>query len=81
MTFPAWNSLGESAYASDPDIAIKKVPATARLMDAFSRSALTLQRLESGSGRTLQVQFMQVNATVRGCFRMSAKLVGLCSCK
>ena len=39
-------------------------PASARLMDAFSRSALTLQHLQSGSGRTLQVRLMQVNATV-----------------
>jgi hypothetical protein len=60
----AMELLEESARASDPDIAIKKARASARLMDAFSRSALTLQRLQSGSGQTIQVQYMQVNATV-----------------
>jgi len=60
----AMELLEESARASDPDIAIKKARASARLMDAFNRSALTLQRLQSGIGQTIQVQYMQVNATV-----------------
>ena len=58
----AMELLEESALAKDPDIAIKKARASARLMDAFSRSALTLQRLQSGGGQTIQVQYMQVNA-------------------
>ena len=58
----AMELLEESAVAKDPDIAIKKARASARLMDAFSRSALTLQRLQSGGGQTIQVQYMQVNA-------------------
>ena len=56
--------LAESAQARDPDIAIKKARASARLMDAFSRSALTLQRLQNGIGQTIQVQYMQVNTLV-----------------
>ena len=60
----AMELLDESASAKDPDIAIKKARASARLMDAFSRSALTLQRLQSGGGQTIQVQYMQVNAMV-----------------
>ena len=60
----AMELLEESARAKDPDIAIKKARASARLMDAFSRSALTLQRLQRGSGQTIQVQYMQVNAMV-----------------
>lgn len=56
--------LAESSQDKDPDIAIKKARASARLMDAFSRSALTLQRLQSGVGQTIQVQYMQVNAMV-----------------
>ena len=56
--------LAESAQARDPDIAIKKARASARLMDAFSRSALTLQRLQTGGGQTIQVQYMQVNTMV-----------------
>lgn len=59
----AMELLEESACAKDPDIAIKKARASARLMDAYSRSALTLQRLQSG-GQTIQVQYMQVNAMV-----------------
>ena len=60
----AMELLEESAHTKDPDIAIKKARASARLMDAFSRSALTLQRLKSGGGQTIQVQYMQVNAMV-----------------
>lgn len=60
----AMELLEESARSKDPDIAIKKARASARLMDAFSRSALTLQRLKSGGGQTIQVQYMQVNAMV-----------------
>ena len=59
----AMELLEESACARDPDIAIKKARASARLMDAYSRSALTLQKLQSG-GQTIQVQYMQVNAMV-----------------
>jgi hypothetical protein len=62
----AMELLEESGLAKDPDIAIKKARASARLMDAFSRSALTLQRLQSGVGQTIQVQYMQVNALVGG---------------
>ena len=57
----AMELLEESASARDPDTAIKKARASARLMDAFSRAALTLQRLQSGGGQTIQVQYMQVN--------------------
>ena len=62
----AMELLEESARSKDPDIAIKKARTSARLMDAFSRSALTLQRLKSGGGQTIQVQYMQVNAMVGG---------------
>lgn len=60
----AMELLEESSRTKDPEIAIKKARASARLMDAFSRSALTLQRLQSGGGQTIQVQYMQVNAMV-----------------
>ena len=62
----AMELLEESALAKDPDIAIKKARASARLMDAFSRAALTLQKLQSGGGQTIQVHYMQVNAMVGG---------------
>jgi hypothetical protein len=33
-------------------------------MDAFSRTALTLDRLQRGGDQTIQVQYMQVNTTL-----------------
>ena len=60
----AMTMLAESEGCKDPDIAIKKARAAARMVDAFSRSALTLQRLQSGGGQTIQVQYMQVNTMV-----------------
>jgi hypothetical protein len=52
--------LAESSAAQDADIAIKKSRAAARLIDAFSRSALTLQRLRTGASQVVQVQHIQV---------------------
>jgi hypothetical protein len=49
-----------------PEIAVKQARAAARMMDAFSRSALTLRRLQQGATQTIQVQYMQVNALVGG---------------
>lgn len=60
----AMTMLADSEGCRDPDIAIKKARAAARMVDAFSRSALTLQRLQSGGGQTIQVQYMQVNTMV-----------------
>ena len=60
----AMELLAESASANDSDTAIKKARASARLMDAFSRSALTLERLQRGGGQTIQVQYVQVNTMV-----------------
>lgn len=60
----AMSLMAESAGCKDPDIAIKKARASARMVDAFSRAALTLDRLQRGGGQTIQVQYMQVNAMV-----------------
>jgi len=57
----AMELLAQSAQSKDPDVAIKMARASARLMDAFSRSALTLQRLQGSGGQTIQVQYVQVN--------------------
>jgi len=62
----AMTMLAESGGCKDPDIAIKKARASARMVDAFSRCALTLQRLQNGGGQTIQVQYMQVNAMMGG---------------
>ena len=60
----AMTMLAESEGCIDPDIAIKKARAAARMVDAFSRSALTLQRVQNGIGQTIQVQYLQVNTMV-----------------
>lgn len=60
----AMTLIAESEECRDPDIAIKKARASARMVDAFSRAALTLDRLQRGGGQTIQVQYMQVNTMV-----------------
>jgi hypothetical protein len=57
----AMNLLAESQEAKDVDIACKKARAAAKMMDAFSRAALTLQRLQTGASQVVQVQHVQVN--------------------
>jgi hypothetical protein len=60
----AMTMLAESEASKIPEISIMKARAAARMVDAFSRCALTLQRLQTGGGQTIQVQYMQVNAMV-----------------
>ena len=57
----ALNLLAESQDCKDPDIACKKARTAAKMMDAFSRAALTLQRLQTGASQVVQVQHVQVN--------------------
>jgi hypothetical protein len=58
--------LAESSQDKDPDIAIKKARASARLMDAFSRSALT--RYAHLSHDTLLDATNSVNTALGGMF-------------
>ena len=53
--------IGESAQTTDPDIACKKAKVAAKMMDAFSRAALTLQRLQTGASQVVTVQHVQIN--------------------
>jgi hypothetical protein len=57
----AMNLLAESQEAKDTDVACKKARTAAKMMDAFSRAALTLQRLQTGASQVVQVQHVQVN--------------------
>ena len=57
----AMNLLAESQEAKDVDVACKKARTAAKMMDAFSRAALTLQRLQTGASQVVQVQHVQVN--------------------
>lgn len=43
-----------------PEIAVKQARAAARMMDAFSRSVSTLQRLQMGASQVVQIQHVQV---------------------
>jgi hypothetical protein len=56
----AMTLLDEAGRSKDPDVSIRKSRAAARLMDAFSRGALTLQKLQGGGNQTIQVQHVQV---------------------
>lgn len=57
----AMNLLAESQEAKDVEVACKKARTAAKMMDAFSRAALTLQRLQTGASQVVQVQHVQVN--------------------
>ena len=52
--------LGESEKEKDPQWSVKKAALAARLMDAYARGALTLQRLQSGPNQSIVVQQVQV---------------------
>ncbi len=53
--------MAEASSIKDPDLASKKDRAAARMMEAFSRGALTLQRLQTGASQVVTVQHLQVN--------------------
>jgi hypothetical protein len=52
--------IAESEACQNSEVAVKKARASARLLDAFSRSALTLKRLQSGASQVIQIQHIQV---------------------
>ncbi len=52
--------LAESEKEKDPQWSVKKAALAARLMDAYARGALTLQRLQSGPSQSIVVQQVQV---------------------
>lgn len=53
--------MAESAQSKDADVACKKAKVAAKMMDAFSRAALTLERLQTGASQVVTVQHLQVN--------------------
>ena len=53
--------MAEASRIKDPDLSSKKDRAAARMMEAFSRGALTLQRLQTGASQVVTVQHLQVN--------------------
>ena len=55
--------LAESEKETDPQWSVKKVALATRLMDAYARGALALQRLQSGPNQSIVVQQVQVGWT------------------
>lgn len=57
----AMELLVDAAQQKDPIFKVKLINASARLMDAFSKGALTLQKLQTGASQIVQVQHVQVS--------------------
>lgn len=57
----AMELLGDASKVNDPAVKVKLINASARLMEAFSKGALALQRLQTGASQVVQVQHVQVN--------------------
>lgn len=55
--------LAESEKANDAQIACLKAKTATRLFDGFARAALVLQRLQSGTSHSVQVQNISVAGT------------------
>jgi len=53
--------LGEADKQKDPMIKAKLMNTSTRLMEAFSRGALTLQKLQAGANQIVTVQHVSVN--------------------
>ena len=56
----AMDLMADASKQRDPIIKVKLINCSARLMDAYSKGALTLQRLQQGVNQIVQVQHVQV---------------------
>jgi hypothetical protein len=57
----AMELMADANKQRDPIIKVKLMNCSARLMEAYSKGALALQRLQSGASQVVQVQHVQVN--------------------
>ena len=57
----AMDLMADASKQRDPIIKMKLINCSARLMDAYSKGALALQRLQLGVNQIVQVQHVQVN--------------------
>jgi hypothetical protein len=57
----AMDLMVDASKQRDPIIKVKLINCSARLMDAYSKGALALQRLQQGANQIVQVQHVQVN--------------------
>jgi len=53
--------MADASKQRDPIIKVKLMNCSARLMDAYSKGALALQRLQQGANQIVQVQHVQVH--------------------
>ena len=57
----AMDLMADASKQRDPIIKVKLINCSARLMDAYSKGALALQRLQQGVNQIVQVQHVQVH--------------------
>jgi hypothetical protein len=57
----AMELMADASKQRDPIFKVKLMNCSARLMEAYSKGALALQRLQSGASQVVQVQHFQVN--------------------
>ena len=57
----AMDLMADASNQRDPIIKVKLINCSARLMEAYSKGALALQRLQQGVNQIVQVQHVQVN--------------------
>ena len=57
----AMELMADASKQRDPIIKVKLMNCSARLMDAYSKGALALQRLQQGANQIVQVQHVQVH--------------------
>ena len=57
----AMRLLGEADKQKDPLIKCKLMNTSTRLMEAFSKGAVTLQKLQTGANQIVTVQHVSVN--------------------
>ena len=57
----AMDLMADASKQRDPIIKVKLINCSARLMEAYSKGALALQRLQQGVNQIVQVQHVQVN--------------------
>jgi hypothetical protein len=57
----AMELMADASKQGDPMFKVKLMNCSARLMEAYSKGALALQRLQQGANQIVQVQHVQVN--------------------
>ena len=74
----AMENFKNSEHYKDPSVKVKFGNLAVRLMEAYSRGALTLQRLQNGNSQTVTVQHVNVEgqAVITGCLHTRGQTNG-----